>query len=302
MISANDFHFMGIFSEQQSSPHLQNDSLKEKNYLLSPWPWEGNNTFFRLNDGLTDFIVPSFDSSDSCTRLYEERIALLWDGNLLLSLSLTEKDLIQWENLKERKEWLEKTQERLMENHYKGILWELTLGKDSSVNENLTDLILDLRSELTKDLLYYYSLNYKEEALPELIEESDYIIMKAYDYSGRHSTMENVNETVENFLVRKKIPPEKLILSLPLYGRNYKSNTPQYWVDKLPYYSIVETYLPLANENEKENYYFNGTDMARRKAEYAREKGLAGVALFPLEWDGPGQYSLKEAITDYLSE
>ena len=290
---------MALFSGDDPSVLLNSREDMERNYLLTPWPWDRENTDFTLNDSLTDIVLnisPGEFHPDRTEILFLERLNRLWPGRVSTSLQISESQLDDDDTAA----ITGAIEENLLPLYDSGIfdevIWDLNVSPEREELLNFTKIIDVLRAD-NRNTPYIYALSREEKPLPPLWESADGIIIKAYDFSGRHSTYENAEESVVNFIRRKGKSPAELILSIPLYGRKYRSSDPEYWVKQQPYREIVEDYYPGRDVNEEDNYYFNGPDMAERKARLARDKELKGVALYPYEWDSRGPYSLKEALS-----
>ncbi len=290
---------MALFSGDDPSILLNSREDMERNYLLSPWPWDRENTDFTLNDSLTDIVLniaPGDFHPEGTEILFLERLNRLWPGRVSSSLQISESQLDDDETA----DIIKAIEENLLPLYDSGIfdevIWDLNVSPEREELVNFSKIIAVLRAK-DRSVPYIYALSREEKPLPPLWESADGFIIKAYDFSGRHSTYENAEESVVNFIRRKGKSPAELILSIPLYGRKYRSSDPEYWVKQLPYREIVEDYYPGRDVNEEDNYYFNGPDMAERKTRLARDKELKGVALYPYEWDSRGPYSLKEALS-----
>ena len=64
------------------------------------------------------------------------------------------------------------------------------------------------------------------------------------------------------------------------------------------YGAIVEEFQPGPGIDEIGGWYFNGPNMMRRKVEWATARGLAGVMIWEISQDAPGDDSLLRAIHD----
>jgi GH18 family chitinase len=118
----------------------------------------------------------------------------------------------------------------------------------------------------------------------------DRVQLMAYDNPGAHSTFEAAQKDVRSLLDRK-VPADRIVLGLPFYGRHLKNRD-----DSLTWRQIVEKHHPVPTADEAAGYAFNGPATIRRKTEYARQNGLAGVMVWELGQDAPGEASLLGVI------
>ena len=118
----------------------------------------------------------------------------------------------------------------------------------------------------------------------------DFVNLMSYDHEGRHSTLAQAELDVAG-LVRQGVPPGKLCLGIPFYGRNItKPNT------ALAYADIVSQYHPTPNTDEVSGLYFNGPETVQQKTRYALVHHLGGVMVWEIGQDAPGANSLLKAI------
>jgi chitinase len=107
----------------------------------------------------------------------------------------------------------------------------------------------------------------------------DRVHLMSYDRAAKHSTFEQAVEDAQLFL-DADIPPEKLILGVPFYGRN---TSPPYKV--LSYEEIMSRYSPPPAVDEVDGVYFNGLETIQLKTCYAMREKLGGVMLWELAHD-----------------
>ena len=301
MLSGEDFRRMALFSGDDPSVLIGNPECMDKNFLLSPWPWDGDNTPFTLDDNLTDIVLnisPRGYHPEMEELLFLERLSALWDGRVSASLQINEQQMENGETARIAEALSKELLPLYGKGYFSEIIWDLAISPQREDVDNLELLLNELRkTEKGKEIPYIYALKREEKPVEPLWDRADEIIIKAYDFSGRHSTYENAEESIVNFIRRKGKDPSSLILSIPLYGRKFPSSDPDYWIKQIPYKELVDCYHPERDCNEKDDYYFNGPDLAVQKTILAKEKELKGVALYPFEWDSRGPYSLKEALS-----
>jgi hypothetical protein len=127
----------------------------------------------------------------------------------------------------------------------------------------------------------------------------DSINLMTYDFYGRHSTWEGTLEAVEYMLLRYGIPPEKLLMGLPFYGRIFDGFSPDYWKKSQSYRDIVQDYEPFPHEDEAGGFYFNGPATIQKKLELAAAHNLQGVIIWEIGQDTPGEASLSRIVLDF---
>jgi chitinase len=116
-----------------------------------------------------------------------------------------------------------------------------------------------------------------------------------YDDDGRHSTLENAAEHVQELLAAG-VSPTQLLLGVPFYGRGYTRYGPA-WSSALSYKTIRERYGVNPSQDTVDGYYFNGIETVRRKVEFAKKSGLSGVMVWEIGQDTDDDTSLLSAIT-----
>ncbi|HMV28990.1 MAG TPA: glycosyl hydrolase family 18 protein [Anaerolineales bacterium] len=118
----------------------------------------------------------------------------------------------------------------------------------------------------------------------------DRVHLMSYDRGERHSTFEQSVADVEAFL-EAGIPPEKLILGMPFYGRGMSSPS-----DTYSYEQIRSTYAPAPDVDEVGDIYFNGLNTIRHKVCYGIAQNLGGFMVWELGLDTVDESSLLQQI------
>jgi len=129
-----------------------------------------------------------------------------------------------------------------------------------------------------------------------LFEAVDEVHLMAYDGYGKHSTYDSAVADSEIILTRFNLPPEKLILGLPYYGRIYNPASDEYWKGTKNYADIVQDYSPGNTEDVAADYYFNSPSTIEKKTEWAIQRGLRGIFVWEPFYDAEGDQSLTESI------
>lgn len=124
----------------------------------------------------------------------------------------------------------------------------------------------------------------------------DRVQLMSYDNEGRHATFAQAQADIDTFL-RRGVPPQKLILGLPFYGRSIKDSH-----QDRTYADIVQQYHPHPSTDEAGGIYFNGIRTIQHKVQIARQGGLGGVMIWELGQDTQDRSSLLGAIHQVLSK
>ncbi|MDA3958977.1 glycoside hydrolase family 18 protein [Oceanispirochaeta sp.] len=173
--------------------------------------------------------------------------------------------------------------------------WEFP-GNDQE-KEFYSSLLGDLRSlcdskgkKLTIAASRFHPLPAEAYSLPDKIH------LMTYDFFGRHSTAESTREALEYMMARYEIPPEKLIMGIPFYGRIFDGYSPDYWKKAQSYREIIRQNPVLPHEDEAEGYYFNGPETVQKKTEIAEELSLGGFFVWEIGQDSLGKQSLTRIL------
>ena len=129
-----------------------------------------------------------------------------------------------------------------------------------------------------------------QKLAPNGIAAVDSVNLMAYDHEGRHSTFAQSQADVAGFL-HQGVPPRKLVLGLPLYGREIAHTD-----TALSYADILNKYHPAPAVDEAGGLYFNGPTTIRQKTQAALAQHLGGVMVWEIGQDAPGDGSLLKAI------
>lgn len=159
---------------------------------------------------------------------------------------------------------------------------------------------------------------YLRQIEPSVVAELvDYVFLMAYDYTGRwdartglNAPLSGVEDSVDAWL-SQNVPPEKLVLGMPLYGWAFQGvqggrgdglRGTYSAVSSVTYDKVVSQYLSssayrLTRHPDDQVPYLSGSgcfvtyddpQSIAVKAELAREKGLLGVGFWELSQDQEG--------------
>ncbi len=117
----------------------------------------------------------------------------------------------------------------------------------------------------------------------------DRVHLMCYDQPFPHATMEHAREEVAR-LIDWGCPPEKIALGVPFYGRNKERKARSY----AALVRGASGWDPALDSID--GYAFNGPDTIEAKTRFAIESGLAGVMIWELSHDLPGERSLLGAV------
>lgn len=113
----------------------------------------------------------------------------------------------------------------------------------------------------------------------------------AYDREKRHSTFEESRNDVR-VLIDSRVPPERIILGLPFYGRDVENR------EAITYAEIAAKFDPAPSADQIGNIYFNGPDTIRHKTEFAIQSRVGGVMIWELGQDAAGDRSLLKVVRE----
>lgn len=144
------------------------------------------------------------------------------------------------------------------------------------------------RATLREVTMAYYPDTRQERLLKQYgIDQSvSFMHMMSYDQGGQHhSTMDFGKKCADQGV--EVLPPDKLTLGLPFYGRDTKKG------DWTTYEDLVQRHDPLALELDavkapgggKASIGFNGVTTIEAKTRYALEQGLGGVMIWEVGQD-----------------
>lgn len=270
--------------------------------VMAPWPYDDAPYTPAMKADLVLFDLPvleediTIDIKHRMERI-KETSKLQWG----LTLTFREKEMTSLSEEENLNRFIEGLVHYLDWGTFSSINWDISLS-DKRRDYWIINRIIDRIVMEERDLDHYYSLNRDDKVIDVLGNLEPYYIIKAYDFSGRHSTLENAEEAIVSFTMRKGISPGKIILGIPMYGRKYQSLDPHYWVQALPYHEIIRDFKPEEDQNEIGNYYFNGPELVLEKGELVIDKNMAGVMLTPAHWDFVGFYSLYDRINGLFTK
>ncbi len=176
-----------------------------------------------------------------------------------------------------------------------------------SINKDYGAFIHDLGVALKpkgKLLTAALSQGYGGANVPDSVfEHFDFVNIMAYDgrgpwdpnAPGQHSSMK-MAQGAAAYWVKRGLAKEKAVLGVPFYGYGFGK---AFKKRDYPYKDIVAEF-PGAEKLDQtgETVWYNGIPTIKAKAKFTVDEGLAGVMIWSLDEDAPGDKSLLNAIQD----
>ena len=174
-----------------------------------------------------------------------------------------------------------------------------------SINGDYGAFIHELAAALRpsgKLLTAALSQGYGGDRVPDSVfHDFDFISIMAYDATGYwapdspgpHSSLEFSRQCVKYWLSRG-LARDKAVLGVPFYGYGFGAAAKK---RDYPYRDIVKDF-PGAEKSDQAGttVYYNGEKTIRAKAESVLQDGLAGIMIWSLDNDAPGEKSLLRVI------
>lgn len=184
-----------------------------------------------------------------------------------------------------------------LDERFDGVDLDWEHPQNEAEQEGYAKLLTDLRQAFEPHgLVLSVTVAGWQKLPPKAFEAVDWVNIMAYDHGGKHSTFEGAKADVKK-LTDTGAPARKITLGLPFYGRDTAKRD-----RTMTYREILAQHKPEPDADEVGTLYFNGPATVKRKTEYAREAGLAGVMVWELGQDAPGEQSLLKVIRSAVSE
>lgn len=135
----------------------------------------------------------------------------------------------------------------------------------------------------------------------------DFINVMSYDATGvwdpanpgPHSPFEMAQNDAKYYIQQRNIPAAKILVGLPFYGYIFENGAASY----MDFRNIVSAYPGAENKDMVETaaggkIYYNGIPTIQKKVKLAADLKAAGVMIWELTYDAPGEKSLLKAIND----
>ncbi len=180
--------------------------------------------------------------------------------------------------------------------------WEFPASPRGNEKDEINMLAALLEKELPEGTVLSFAVSRWRLPDAKLFKLADEIHLMAYDGYGKHSTFESALADAETVMTRYKIMPEKLILGIPYYGRNFNSRSDGYWKETKNYSEIVRDFSPDPSDDIAGDYFFNGRSTVVNKTKWAMGNSLGGIFVWEPFYDAVGEKSLTEEIHRVLTE
>lgn len=143
----------------------------------------------------------------------------------------------------------------------------------------------------------------------EALEGADFINSMSYGRPGEHSTKADAATDVQ-FLIKRRIPPVKIVLGLPFFSRDTKSKHSDQGGCG---YSTIIKYHPRIDPSKNtfihpdsgEQHFFNGASLIKDKCKtFVLQQGIGGVCIWAYDTDLPisDPKSLSKALYSVLKQ
>lgn len=143
----------------------------------------------------------------------------------------------------------------------------------------------------------------------EVLDGADFINSMSYGRPGEHSTKAAAQEDID-FLLKRKVPPAKIVLGLPFFSRDTK---PKHTDHGGHGYSSILAWFPniapsrnqFTHPQTGDRHFFNGPDLIRDKCKtFVLRQGIGGVCIWAFDTDVPLSHpkSLSKALYSVIRQ
>jgi len=247
--------------------------------------------FSALMDETADSLL-TLENHDHLKFL--RKIKILYGNEIILCISGNSGDFIPLlRDGDKRNAILRELASAVQEYGLSGIDLDWEFPRNDQEKEFFVSFLGDLRQLCTAGECQLSIAASRFRALPEeAYSMADYINLMTYDFYGRHSTVESTKEALEYMMVRYGIPPGKLLMGIPFYGRIFDGYSPDYWKKSQSYRELLKLGITDGKENEIEGYFFNGSEAVQEKIRLGQSLLLGGFFIWEIGQDSFGSRSL----------
>ncbi len=184
------------------------------------------------------------------------------------------------------------------------------------IDTNYEMFVVDLANSLrlkNKMITAAIAIYYKDVLTDKALAQYDFVTIMSYDRTGPwrpekpgpHATYTNALEELKYFTVERSIPKERIILGVPFYGYGFGPELTSAAISMN--YGDIVTQFPGAELVDEftmpdgKILYYNGIPTIKQKTILAKEKA-AGIMIWQLKGDAPGEHSLLKAINETAAE
>jgi len=221
-----------------------------------------------------------------------------------------------------RKTFIKNAVEFCEQYGYDGIDLDWEFPANPEERDNLTILVDELRDALDamdRPMLLTMAISAgtwsgDHNDYPKLVDNIDWFNDMTYDFYGTwtdrsghnaplYASQESVNTSITFLMRRQKVPPEKILMGVPFYGRRFKTSAlygPSTGGDGIVYRDVTGllkgggwvrswddvSFVPyLTSERGDEMVFYDDPESIAAKCRYAKERGLRGVMIWSLGSD-----------------
>ena len=165
------------------------------------------------------------------------------------------------------------------ENHFAGADFDWEFPKGKAEQATCDRLLVDTKAAFaSQGLALSVAVIASQQFSRDAIAAVDRFHLMSYDHGGaEHSSLQQARDDVRS-LVAHGVPPEKILLGVPFYGRTRRGQS-------LGWAQIVARFHPAANADSADIYSFNGPDTMAKKVRLAREEKLGGLMIWEIGQD-----------------
>jgi chitinase len=190
-----------------------------------------------------------------------------------------------------RRKFAKNARQFCLDNHFGGIDLDWEHPSNNSQIQDYAALLSEVKDAFQHNHLELTIAIPGWQVLPsQAIKAVDRIHLMAYDAPGRHSTRDFAESEVAR-VKEKGVPPEKICLGIPFYGRGIGDKE-----QVLPWSEIVRTFKPEKGVDEANGLFFNGIATVEAKTKFVLSNKLAGVMAWEIGQDAAGEQSLLRTI------
>ncbi len=218
-------------------------------------------------------------------------------------------DTVIWKSMlqkKSRSAFIKNIVDFVEKNNLDGVDVDIEWNLFPYVGKTYNDFVIELHDALhAKGKGITAALgasNLPETVSNEALEAYDFINVMVYDKTGvwnpgvigPHSPYSYAEEAIRYWTVERSIPADRITLGVPFYGFDF--TPPARYID---YSEIIADDPLLAYVDSVGMRYYNGIPAIVKKTELAK-KSLAGIMIWEISCDMPGDMSLLRAIDQTL--
>jgi chitinase len=194
-----------------------------------------------------------------------------------------------------RQTFIETLRQWCLDNDFDGVDYDWEFPANPGEHAAYSTLLLETAEAFhPHDLQVTIALGHTQSLDQAAYNAVDAIHLMTYDMGTRHAT-ERAAQSAVRRLLRSDVPPEKIVLGVPFYGRRMDNRD-----IAMAYNNILNQFTPSPDEDEAGGFYFNNIETIRRKTLYAQEERLAGIMIWELSMDTNDETSLLAAINEEI--